>query len=179
MADNQQVGVVALFPHSPLPWALPIRVEEDPESGTAQLCDAQGDVIADGLDVDTAESAAAALNAYEEILAHAVLLAEWADTRDPGAPTGALKSLVEASCFSRTKRWTSRAQTNDIVRLEEREWLVRRAWLDTEESWLVQMSPLVESAPDLSETRTVTQSGADRQPLLVVGRMKTLYVRTA
>lgn len=170
---------MTLFPPSVFPWSLPVRVEEDPEGGSATLCDADGEVIVEDLDIDAAEGAATAINNYSEILTHATVLAEWADARDPQAPTSRIKELIEASCFSRSRRWTLRAQPNDLVRLDGTEWLVRRAWLDENEVWQVQLSPLVEGAPDDTAGRTVGQSGSPRCPLLVVGRMKAVYVRTA
>lgn len=173
------MNVVTLFSHAILPWALPVHVEEDVDTETARLVDAKGESVIEGLEVDEAEKAAHALNSYEEVLTHAVCLAEWAESRDPTAPTQRLKELIEASCFSRARRWTHRAQTHDLVRLDAAEWLVRKAWLDDDELWQVQLSPLIDGAPDVSQTRTVTQSGTDRCPLLVIGRMKAVYVRTA
>lgn len=171
---------MTLYPSHPFPWKLPLTFSEDAETESVAIYDQEQTLVAADLDLDRAKEAIEAINRFSDFVARAKLLVDCVDKAglDFGDISG-LRQTVEQFGGYTKRRWTYRARDNDVVQQEDGEWLVNGAGLDDRELWRVRMSKLVDGRPNRMVCREVVQSGEHGVPLLVIGHVTTVYVRTA
>ena len=171
---------MTLFPSHPFPWKLPLTFSEDAETESVTIYDQEQTLVAADLDLDRAKEAIEAINRFSNFVADAKRLVDCVDKAglDFGDISGLRQTVEQFGSYAK-QRWTYRARESDVVQQGDGEWLVTEASLDDRERWVVRLAKLIDDRPNRMVCREVVQSGEGAVALLVIGHMKTVYVRTA